>query len=287
MKSSFLILLILLGVWVGGQAQTLKGVVTDEAGNPLRGVNITVSGTKTIGTSSGAQGGFSIACHPGDTLLFSHIGFESSRLHVYGKYLKKTDQTLSVKLVPKFIPLKQVEITGKRDRSFRYLLDFDIIQGNILTLEIKGRKKILVLSDTSDNTFWRCLLPKHTWSSNKLNRDFMGNVYLQSDDSLYQLNVDTRVCEILPGVHQDRFHQVMDPCVGKTSDGILIRNYGEYNQSVSVWLANRKGREKIYEQNDKLALKYCQELDGKNTFHAGLGFEVSSPEMASSHPSSL
>jgi len=74
----------------------------------------------------------------------------------------------------------------------------------------------------------------------------------------------------------------MDQCAGRTSDGILVRNYGEYNKSATLWIVTRSGRKKIYEQQDKLALQYCQDLDGKGAINAGLGFPVISRDMTAS-----
>ena len=63
---------------------TVKGKVTDEAGNPLPGVNIIVQGTVT-GTVTNANGEYTIEVHPGATLVFSFIGMDRQTVSVDNK----------------------------------------------------------------------------------------------------------------------------------------------------------------------------------------------------------
>jgi TonB-linked SusC/RagA family outer membrane protein len=59
-----------------GQIRTISGTVMDVSGNPLPGVNITVSGT-TSGTISDAEGRFTIQADPDATLVLSFVGMET------------------------------------------------------------------------------------------------------------------------------------------------------------------------------------------------------------------
>lgn len=61
---------------VGNAATTVKGIVTDESGEPLIGASVIVKGAKT-GAATDADGQFSISCKPSDTLVFSYIGYTS------------------------------------------------------------------------------------------------------------------------------------------------------------------------------------------------------------------
>ena len=57
------------------RAQEIKGRVTDSRdGSPLSNVNITIKGTNK-GTTTNAEGRFTISASTGATLLFSSIGF--------------------------------------------------------------------------------------------------------------------------------------------------------------------------------------------------------------------
>ena len=64
------------------QSRIVKGVVTDDTGDPLSGVNIVIKGT-TNGVMTGTDGAFSISV-PDDNavLVFSYIGFVRQELKV-------------------------------------------------------------------------------------------------------------------------------------------------------------------------------------------------------------
>jgi Ca-activated chloride channel family protein len=56
--------------------RTISGIVTDQMGYPLPGVNVMLKGTKNI-TQSDFEGKFSIQAENGDRLVFGFIGFET------------------------------------------------------------------------------------------------------------------------------------------------------------------------------------------------------------------
>lgn len=72
----FIVFSCLLPLILFSQNNTIKGLTTDENGEPLIGVNIVVKG-KTIGTVSDVQGNYIINAEPGEILVFSYIGYES------------------------------------------------------------------------------------------------------------------------------------------------------------------------------------------------------------------
>ena len=56
--------------------KTVKGLVKDEAGEPLVGVSVIVKGT-TTGVTTGIDGTYSIQATPSQTLVYSYIGMNS------------------------------------------------------------------------------------------------------------------------------------------------------------------------------------------------------------------
>src|SRR4051812_32198880 len=64
------------------QRSPVKGTVKDEKG-PLPGVSILLKGTQT-GTQTDAKGNFSIPASPGDTLVFSSLGYTLQEVKVTG-----------------------------------------------------------------------------------------------------------------------------------------------------------------------------------------------------------
>ena len=98
-----LFLLSLLGTH--GLAQTVSGKVTEENGGPLPGVNIRIDGTSE-GTITDADGFFKLEVNPDQTLIFSFVGFETSRV------LVGNQTTINVVLTADQTELEEVVVVG-------------------------------------------------------------------------------------------------------------------------------------------------------------------------------
>ncbi len=100
-KTPTSILFTLLLLWQGlvfGQAPSITGKVTDQASDGLPGVNILVSGTNR-GTTTDANGNYTIAAQPDASLIFSYIGYESQTIAVGSRSvvnLQMTEQSKSL-----------------------------------------------------------------------------------------------------------------------------------------------------------------------------------------------
>lgn len=100
----FLALLFSLSV----KAQTaanIRGTVTDEKGETLPGVSVKVKGT-TTGTVTDINGKFTVSARPGQTLVFSYVGYKSSQL------LLKDTNPVTVSLTPSASSLNEVVVVG-------------------------------------------------------------------------------------------------------------------------------------------------------------------------------
>lgn len=60
----------------------VKGVVTDEAKEPLIGVNVTVKDMPGLGSITDMNGHYSITMEPYRQLVFTYIGYESKEVMV-------------------------------------------------------------------------------------------------------------------------------------------------------------------------------------------------------------
>ena len=87
----FLILFTLSGI-ARAQTRTISGTITGKQdGLPLPGVSVMVKGTKT-GSQSGTDGSYSIKVDPGQSLVFTFIGFTTQTVTPSSSHL---DITLS------------------------------------------------------------------------------------------------------------------------------------------------------------------------------------------------
>ncbi len=83
----------------------ISGVVTDESGVPLPGVNILVHGTIS-GTQTDFDGNFNIEANEGDVLVFSYIGMKTTRVTV------GTSATINVSMKEDAAALDEVVVTA-------------------------------------------------------------------------------------------------------------------------------------------------------------------------------
>jgi len=72
----------------------VKGKVTDEKGQPVSGVTVTVKGSANA-TATDADGKFSIKTSKGSTLVFSSISFETKEVKVTGDFISLSLNSLT------------------------------------------------------------------------------------------------------------------------------------------------------------------------------------------------
>lgn len=108
----------MLGACLSAFAQQLQvtGTVKDHTGNPVAGATILVEGS-TTGTTSNADGSYSITAPSDATLLVSFIGYQPQQIAVAGKSridisLKEDTQSIDDVIVVAFGTAKKEAFTG-------------------------------------------------------------------------------------------------------------------------------------------------------------------------------
>lgn len=103
--NGFLTLFIALLVQISfAQDRVVSGIVSDNSGLPLPGVNVLVKGT-TMGTQTDFDGKFSIKAEPTQTLVFNFVGMKTQEM-------KATSTTVNVKMQDDAIELEGVVVTA-------------------------------------------------------------------------------------------------------------------------------------------------------------------------------
>ena len=102
--------LVLFAIFAGvnmmyAQEQSPTGLVVDENGQPMIGVQIKIEGA-TVGAITDVDGNFTIKTKKGDVLLFSYVGYEPQKL-VY-----KGEKVLAIKMLPSTEMLEDVVVIG-------------------------------------------------------------------------------------------------------------------------------------------------------------------------------
>ena len=88
------------------EQQPVTGIVMDETGMPVPGVNVSVKGAEGEGTVTDFDGNYSFEVESGETIVFSYLGFKSQEIAI-------TDQTeLNVTLEREEENLEEVVVVG-------------------------------------------------------------------------------------------------------------------------------------------------------------------------------
>ena len=128
------------------QQRTVSGIVTDETGEALPGVTVVLKGTK-VRSLTDDNGRFSIKAAPGQTLVFSYIGYEryekkvtSTTLNVS---LKSMDNTLNEAVVIGYGTVRKADLAGSvavmDNKSFKdepVTRIEDALQGRVSGIEV-------------------------------------------------------------------------------------------------------------------------------------------------------
>ena len=116
MKEIKLFILLLSISWCSFSQEVIKGVVADDSGMPIPGINILEKG-KANGAVTDFDGGYKITVDPNAVLVFSSIGFQTQEIKTTGKTtinvtMKEDIQSLSEIVVVGYGAQKKESVLG-------------------------------------------------------------------------------------------------------------------------------------------------------------------------------
>src|SRR5688500_10500050 len=99
------VFLLLCSSITQGQDATITGTIKDDTGSPVPGANIIIKGT-TSGTTSDADGAFSINADPSDVLVISFIGYKTQEI------VAGNQSTLDINMESDLTSMDEVVVVG-------------------------------------------------------------------------------------------------------------------------------------------------------------------------------
>ncbi len=116
LQKTLAVLFLLCMIPLGMNAQTVKGTVNDEAGEPIIGATVKVQGSNE-GTVTDFDGKFSVRASSNATLVISYVGYVTQQVPVGGKSnitvtLKEDNTTLNDVVVIGYGTMKKKLVTG-------------------------------------------------------------------------------------------------------------------------------------------------------------------------------
>ncbi|TPE43933.1 SusC/RagA family TonB-linked outer membrane protein [Pontibacter mangrovi] len=143
--------LISVNVGFAQSERNVEGKVVDEKGQPLVGLTVVLKNA-TVGTTTGADGTFTIAAEPSDVLVFSYIGYLTQEVPVGNKAAVNVTMKADTKA------LEEVVVVGYSSRSKSELVSSvsvvdgnklrDVTSNNTATL-LQGKASGVVVSSAS------------------------------------------------------------------------------------------------------------------------------------------
>lgn len=82
LKIPLVIAFLVLSLFAAAQSRLVRGSVTGTDNQPLQGVSVLVNGKSGSGTSTDSKGHFAIQADAADSLVFSFVGYETTRIRV-------------------------------------------------------------------------------------------------------------------------------------------------------------------------------------------------------------
>ena len=159
----FLTLFIALLVQISfAQERVVTGVVSDNSGLPIPGVNVLVKGTKS-GTQTDFDGKFSIKASPSQTLVFNFVGMKTQEIAA-------SSTTINVKMKDDAVELEGVVVTALGIKREKKSLGY-------ATQEVKGDD---LRSNTAGGNFLNDLSGKAAGVQVRRNNNFGGSTNLIS-----------------------------------------------------------------------------------------------------------
>ncbi len=116
LQRTLTVLFLLCMIPIGMNAQTVKGTVNDEAGEPIIGATVKVQGGSDA-TITDLDGNFTIKAASNATLTITYVGYTSQQVQVGGRNnititLKEDNTTLNDVVVIGYGTMKKKLVTG-------------------------------------------------------------------------------------------------------------------------------------------------------------------------------
>ena len=144
-----ILFLLFLSIGIFAQ-QSVSGLITDNSGNALPGVNVIIKGTN-VGVSSDFDGNYQINADDGQILVFSYIGYETVELTVNGTnqdvVMAESSSELDEVVVIGYGTVRKKDLTGTVD----LVTEKDFAKGSVVSPQQLIRGKVAGVSIVSNS----------------------------------------------------------------------------------------------------------------------------------------
>jgi hypothetical protein len=244
----FLITLIFTVSMSSAQTNELVGTVSSFHGKSLTNVHILDLNSRK-GTVTDEFGKFVLSVSDlGTVLRISHVGYrpelyEVAPIETY--YKSELTQRASITLSTEStllssVMIKPQEKTVLDGRRGIVLRDFSFADGNNLLLMAEDGIRLLVLCNERWEETSRLEVGQ---LGDRLYEDCLGNVHLFGEDSVYQIEVNSKGIQLVFASEQSYFLEQLAHCSASSKSHIFFSSYQKAGQEVFHYGLNRETKE--------------------------------------------
>jgi hypothetical protein len=245
----------------------LSGVVKDsETGEVINYVNIKAKKSKA-GTTTNFRGQFSFYSDKmPDTLVFSHVAYESQKLPVSG-----TTSNISIKLIRKTSMLPEVPVNSNIaidliEKKLFDVVDYEFMGDSLLLMAYSWKEKInpwFILMNSSGDTLKKI----HVHDEGVFYRDCMDILYFITERAAWQISMEDDKLLLFNPVNAEKFKEQVSPCITSIKDKFFVKQYYANSQILSYYVVDStdKKNKEFRIIADEVALRM---LGDRNRFHS-------------------
>lgn len=265
-----IICIILISISFLGISQSrtiIKGIITDSSGSPISNTNVTITNTSK-GTTTSYDGIFylSIKKFP-SSIKVSHINFRSETTRLKKSDLSEIiDDTLRIifKLNKKVNQLNTFEINSAKiellyNKPFVSIYDYQFYEDNLLLLLKEKRTFKIKLMDSDLNVLKELPL---AIDGTELYKDCFGNSHIMTEDSVYQLWIDSLGISLIYNCSLEKFNMFLNPCQTKHNKTYIFKQLIANSQtSMFYYLNENKDVKYLKRIRNEIAERYVRKKE--------------------------
>ena len=226
-----------------GKVWTLEVLVCDSITQPIKDVAI-YDAKNNLRSVTNHVGRASVATRQGETLCFSHLGYERKTYRVDKRTLTDIGEVKNfaiVTLQPKSVTLPEVSVIENAphlayENEEVWVLDYKVGNDGLSLILRKPFEQILLYVSHDQDTLAQL---KIKMKFNELYQDAFGNTQLLSADSVYQTYYAGGNLYLLYGHSKDDFKTKLKPVVASTNEVIVKEERFAYGQQVTYVVVDK------------------------------------------------
>jgi hypothetical protein len=183
-------------------------------------------------------------------LTIRHVGYQTK---IDTINMSKANGFISIILTKKEINLDSVTVKTKRYPEF--LIDYEISEGVIYTLNRRNKKRFVKTFNPEKSWVLEKEVPK---KFNEIKKDCFGNILLISEDSVNQIFVYNNEIVTIAKFSISDYQKQLEPCVAAFNNRVIVTKYANHDQQLIFDLYHNKAVTHLANIWDKEASKVAQ-----------------------------